>query len=63
MDGTATVQSFTATDTLQDVLIHLGLQGARLMTTFPKRIFTSEDQAKSLKDLGIYNDCTNNNYY
>lgn len=51
-DGTATVQSFNATDTLQDVLTRLGSHNTRLMTTFPKRIFSNEDKGKTLKDLG-----------
>lgn len=53
-DGTAKTLSFNATDTLQDVLAQLGSPTARLMTTFPKRIFTSADIGKTLKDLGRY---------
>lgn len=52
MGGTTKVQSFKATDTLQDVLTWLGTPTI-LMTTFPKRVFTNEDAEKTLKDLGI----------
>lgn len=53
VDGTAKTLSFNATDMLQDVLAQLGSPTTRLMTTFPKRIFTSDDIGKTLKDLGM----------
>ena len=54
VDGTAIVESFRATDRLQDVMTLLGSSNVKLMTTFPKRIFTDEDATKTLKDLGKY---------
>lgn len=51
--GTTKVQSFKPSDTLKDVLIWLGTP-TTLMTTFPKRVFTSEDAEKTLKDLGTH---------
>lgn len=50
--GSAKTLTLEATDTLQDVLRQLDMPDVRLMTTFPKRIFTSADVGKTLKDLG-----------
>jgi hypothetical protein len=53
VDGTAKTLSFNVTDTLQDVLTQLGTPTAKLMTTFPKRVFTNGDLGSTLKELGI----------
>lgn len=53
LDGTATIHSFNATDTLHDVVAYLDLQGTKLQTTFPRKIFSTEDEGKTLKDLGL----------
>ena len=53
MDGTTKTLSLSATATFQDVLTQLGSPSAKLMTTFPKRIFTSADVGSTLKELGM----------
>ena len=58
MEGGTLVHAFQATDTLVEVQRHILLHqpGAntpfRLMTTFPKQIFTASDMGRTLKDLG-----------
>ena len=53
IDGTATVKSFKVTDTLQQVVNQVGSENTKLMTSFPRRIFTDEDLGRTLQDLGI----------
>lgn len=54
MNGSTKTLTLEVTDTLQDVLMQLeSPDTTRLMTAFPKRLFTSADVGKTLKDLGI----------
>ena len=52
LDGTATVQTFQATDTLQEVMAQMGSTNTQLMTNFPKRVFSAADMERSLQELG-----------
>ena len=55
MNGTTVIKSFRATDIFQEVLSQTGSDNTSLMTTFPKRVFTTEDAGKTLKELGNVN--------
>ena len=52
MDGSAKVETFQATDTFKQVLEKTGMMGETLMTTFPKRVYSSADSDKTLEELG-----------